>query len=1312
VVCLGLGAGCSGEQPGQEEVGVASAALLSSADCPAGYNVIQGTSAANVINGTSGNDCILGHGGNDVINGVAGNDFLVGGAGDDEIYGSTGHDVVHGEDGNDDLNGEAGNDTLHGGIGSDYLSGNGDNDILNGGDASDQCWGGPGHDVIAGGAGNDTLRGEDGNDFIADSGSNNVNGGAGTDRCTGTSCEQAAPVVSGCTQSNQCAVSQTCVADVGVCLPCGTVGGVGCSTGDNCPSDPNKTEPGICGCGVADTDSDADGTANCNDACASDPNKIVAGMCGCGVADTDSDADGTANCNDGCPSDAAKIAAGACGCGVAETDADGDSVIDCIDICLGFDDAQDADQDGIPDGCDTNCPPGAITHAGDVNVNVGQSLEAYQGVTCIMGDLIIELSDLTSLAGLESLDTVTGDVRIQSNASLTSLAALDNLAMIHGTLRIDNNPMLPGCWPSAIAAQTGIACGDGLAPCENNTGSGSCGALPPGFVCEPGASGPGVYDGELYVSGPDALDALDELGGVTCVTGSIGIFDTDLTDLAPFSSLAMIGGGLFIVDNDALEGVDGLESLISVGDSVSISRNNALQDLAGLASLSEMGPVNEPPYTTTFDIADNASLPACWSWRIADQLGTVCGPLGAPFENCGGNAGAGSCGELPPGFVCEPGASGPGVFQGSLGLYGQGAGDFASELGGITCVTHDVTIDHTDLVDLSVLSSLTAIGGGLYIVDNDALDSVDGLEALARVGGSVLISRNEQLHGLAGLASLSEMGPVNLPPYTTTFNITDNESLPACWSWLIADQLDTDCGPVGYPFYSCGGNTGTGSCGELPPGFVCEPGASGPGVFQGPLDLYGTEHADELGGIACVTDYLTLYGTDLVDLSMFSSLTAIGGALYIVDNDALESVDGLESLTSAGALHVDGNDALRDLMGLTGLETIGAVAGPNSTPIIIANNTSMPECWAELIATQVGTTCEPSPGLSNDCSGNGGGSCRLTTSFETIAELDGFDSRLTAVDADGSTVVGVRSSNMIEEGFRYDASVGVVILDSAHPSASRSVPVDVTADGQTVIGYSWWSTLGVNYRAALWDALGDVTHSGPSSNAIPTWIAPDGGGALGFIPGAYESPQAYDSAMTVTASIAASSTYSIHQPVAASDDGSVILVNRRLSNGAWESVIYNSPTFGFPNVIPHRAGSSSQYFADMAPDASAVVGHTVDFNGNVAVAWTWSAGYMTIPGLGACVDSDAVAVAQRAAGLRVVGHCDGQAYVWDENGTTRTLGEALTDLGITPPADAFLHVEDISADGTTLVGYTIDYFDENERHAWIVRLGEDYAVLP
>jgi hypothetical protein len=109
---------------------------------------------------------------------------------------------------------------------------------------------------------------------------------------------------------------------------------------DLCPADGDKTAPGQCGCGNADTDTDGDGTADCNDNCPNDPGKIEPGVCGCGTPDTDTDGDGTADCQDGCPDDPNKTDPGICGCGVAETgDSDGDGVSDCVDQCPGVDDS-------------------------------------------------------------------------------------------------------------------------------------------------------------------------------------------------------------------------------------------------------------------------------------------------------------------------------------------------------------------------------------------------------------------------------------------------------------------------------------------------------------------------------------------------------------------------------------------------------------------------------------------------------------------------------------------------------------------------------------------------------------------------------------------------------------------------------------------------------------------------------------------------------------------------------------------------------------------------------------------------------------
>ena len=60
-----------------------------------------------------------------------------------------------------------------------------------------------------------------------------------------------------------------------------------------------------CGIWKADTDSDNDGTPNCDEACPVDPNKTDPGVCGCNVADSDSDGDGIEDCIDDCSDETA-----------------------------------------------------------------------------------------------------------------------------------------------------------------------------------------------------------------------------------------------------------------------------------------------------------------------------------------------------------------------------------------------------------------------------------------------------------------------------------------------------------------------------------------------------------------------------------------------------------------------------------------------------------------------------------------------------------------------------------------------------------------------------------------------------------------------------------------------------------------------------------------------------------------------------------------------------------------------------------------------------------------------------------------------
>ncbi|MCI5180490.1 MAG: hypothetical protein D3911_14450, partial [Candidatus Electrothrix sp. AW3_4] len=98
--------------------------------------------------------------------------------------------------------------------------------------------------------------------------------------------------------------------------------------------DSNETNPCL-------QDTDSDNTLDNDDNCPTDPNKIEPGACGCGIVDTDTDGDGMKDCND--------------------TDDDNDNLPDIVENqgCTDVLDS-DTDDDGIPDGIEDADHDGVI----------------------------------------------------------------------------------------------------------------------------------------------------------------------------------------------------------------------------------------------------------------------------------------------------------------------------------------------------------------------------------------------------------------------------------------------------------------------------------------------------------------------------------------------------------------------------------------------------------------------------------------------------------------------------------------------------------------------------------------------------------------------------------------------------------------------------------------------------------------------------------------------------------------------------------------------------------------------------------------
>ncbi|MDG1400884.1 MAG: DUF4215 domain-containing protein [Candidatus Binatia bacterium] len=399
--------------------------------------------------------------------------------------------------------------------------------------------------------------------------------------------------------------------------------------------------------------------------------------------------------------------------------------------------------------------------------------------------------------------------------------------------------------------------------------------------------------------------------GCTSIGGSLVITGGRMVTLAGLADLERVGGSLVITNNKALGSLDGLSELTSIGSSGDRSSQGLI--INGNGALRDI---------------DGLS-------RLVEVVGSIQIAANGALENLDGLSGLSAIGATG----ARAGASLVIADNGSLRDVDGLSGVSRSE-GSIRVVNNDA-LDHVD--GLSRLTSIGTSGDGsgesLVISDNGALRHIDGLTGLSETQGGLRIVNNDALRNLAGLARVTWIG---VDGAGESLVIADNGAL------CDLDGLSALRGLGGSLRVEDNDalNHLDGLSGLTSVGSNSEPASESVVIADnGSLrDLNGLSGLTSLGGALRIANNDALDNLDgLAGLrSAGSSADQTGESLAIEDNGALRDLDGLSGLTgTGGSIRVASNDALENLDGLSGLRSIGSSGEGSDESLVIADNGSL-----------------------------------------------------------------------------------------------------------------------------------------------------------------------------------------------------------------------------------------------------------------------------------------------------------------------------------------------------------------------------------
>jgi hypothetical protein len=283
-----------------------------------------------------------------------------------------------------------------------------------------------------------------------------------------------------------------------------------------------------------------------------------------------------------------------------------------------------------------------------------------------------------------------------------------------------------------------------------------------------------MYVGEdMTIGSTNSLETLD-VSSLAMVGGQLYVHENViLTDLSAFSNLSTLGGSLNIFDNDALTSIAGLSGLSGVIEGyISIHWNDLLTNLSGLEGIqSTTGWMYLVDNDSLVNVDGLSNLATVGDWLTLQALPSLENLYGlGSLSYVGGDFSLYlSAAAILPNLS---GLENLTEVGGDLDLSGVSQPTSLTGLNSLATVGGDVGISLDGIANLEGLNGLVSTAGSFVISNCDNLSLVSGLDSLETVSGGLSIYNNDSLVNLDGFEAIETVGG--------DLSVYDNPVLPYC----------------------------------------------------------------------------------------------------------------------------------------------------------------------------------------------------------------------------------------------------------------------------------------------------------------------------------------------------------------------------------------------------------------------------------------------------------------------------------------------------------------------------------------------------